>query len=84
LWNAAGEQIEIWPKAKLTLISFKGPAKRLQWIDLPQSFRVDAEAYLAMRANPDPFDERPNAPIRPLAASTIEQQRRIFASPLPS
>jgi len=85
LWNLAGEQIEVWPKAKLTMISFKAPFKRLQWGDLPESFRADAEAYLAMRANPDPFAERPNAPIRPLAASTIKQQKahlRLSASVL--
>ena len=85
LWNAASEQVATWPKAKLKLLSFKPPAKRLQWSDLPESFRADAEAYLAMRANADPFDERPNAPVRPLAASTIRQQKvhlRLAASVL--
>ncbi len=83
LWNAASEKIEAWPKTKLTLISFRAPAKRLQWTDLPPSLLTDAEAYLAMRGKPDPFDERPNAPIRPLAASTIQQQNahiRLSAS----
>jgi integrase len=85
LWNAASEQVAAWPKAKLKLISFKAPAKRLQWSDLPEGFRADAEAYLAMRANADPFDERPNAPSRPLAASTLRQQKvhlRLAASVL--
>jgi integrase len=85
LWNAAGEKVAAWPKSKLTLISFKAPFKRLQWSELPESFRADAEAYLAMRANPDPFDERPNAPVRPLAASTVQQQKahlRLAASVL--
>jgi integrase len=85
LWNAASEQVAAWPKAKLKLISFKAPAKRLQWSDLPEGFRADAEAYLAMRANADPFDERPNAPIRPLATSTLRQQKvhlRLAASVL--
>jgi integrase len=85
LWNAASEQVKAWPKSKLTVISFKAPVKRLQWGDLPESFQKDAEAYLAMRANPDPLDERPNAPIRPLAASTIKQQKahlRLSASVL--
>ena len=38
-----------------------------------------------MRANPDLFDERPNAPRRPLAATTLRQQRehlRLAASVL--
>jgi integrase len=85
LWNAASEKIAAWPKAKLTLISFKAPFKRLQWGDLPESFRADAEAYLSLRVNPDPFDERPNAPIRPLAPSTVQQQKahlRLAASVL--
>jgi len=85
LWNAAREQVSAWPKTKLTLISFKTPAKRLQWDDLPASLLADAEAYLAMRAKPDPFDERPNAPARPLAANTVQQQKvhvRLAASVL--
>src|SRR5690349_16767500 len=44
LWNAASKQIADWPKDKLTLISFKAPAKRFQWGDFPESFRADAEA----------------------------------------
>jgi len=83
LWNAASENIDIWPKAKLPLISFKAPPKRHQWSDLSESLRQDTEAYCAMRENPDLFDERPNAPLRPLAASTLRQQRvhiRLAAS----
>jgi hypothetical protein len=85
LWNVAGENVAAWPKSKLTVISFKAPFKRLQWGDLPATFRADVEAYAAMRLNPDPFDERPNAPVRPLAASTIQQQKahlRLAASVL--
>ena len=85
LWNEAGEKIEVWPSTKLTILSFKSPPKRIQWGDLAESFRRDADAYLAMRANPDLFDERPHAPTRPLAASTLRQQRehvRLAASVL--
>ncbi len=83
LWNEASDQIGIWPKIKLTNLSFKSPPKRLQWSDLSESLRQDAQAYLAMRAEPDLFDERPNAPRRPLAKSTLHQQRehlRLAAS----
>ena len=83
LWNEASKRIEIWPKTALAPISFKAPPKRRQWCELTESFRRDAEAYLAMRANPDPFDENPNAPKRPLAKSTLWQQRehlRLAAS----
>jgi integrase len=82
LWNEASDKIDIWPKAKLTLISFRAPPKRHQWWDLSESLRRDTEAYCAMRENPDLFDERPNAPTR-LAASTLRQQRvhlRLAAS----
>ena len=85
LWNVASEWLDAWPKAKLTLLSFKAPVKRLQWSDLPRSFQDDAETYLTMRAKPDPFDDRPNAPVRRLAASTIRAQRahlRLAASVL--
>jgi integrase len=83
LWNAASENIDVWPKAKLPLISFRAPPKRHQWCDLSKSLLRDTEAYCAMRGNPDLFDERPNAPSRPLAASTLRQQRmhvRLAAS----
>ena len=74
LWNEASEKIGIWPNIKLTNLSFKSPPERLQWSDLSESFRRDARAYLAMRAEPDLFDERPNAPRARLAASTLRQQ----------
>ena len=85
LWNEACEKIETWPKLTFPLVSFKAAPKRLQWNDLPPSLRADAGVYLAMRENPDPFDERTNAPVRSLAASTIQQQRahiRLAASVL--
>jgi hypothetical protein len=34
----------------------------------------DAQSYLAMRADPDVFDERPNAPKQHLAKSTLQAQ----------
>ena len=85
LWNEASEKIEVWPSTQLTILSFKSPPKRIQWGDLAESFRRDADAYLGMRANPDLFDERPHAPTRPLAASTLRQHRehvRLAASVL--
>jgi integrase len=85
LWNEASERIGFWPKTKLSIVSFRPPQKRLRWADLAESFRADVEAYLAMRADPDIFDERPNAPKKPLAMSTLQQQRehlRLAASVL--
>jgi integrase len=85
LWNEMAETSGIWPKAKLATLSFRAPPKRVQWLDLSESFRSDAEKYLATRGHPDPFDERLNAPKRSLAASTLHQQRehlRLAASVL--
>jgi hypothetical protein len=68
---------------KLTTLSFKTPSKHLHWSELNPSLQLEADAYLALRANPDPFDEQPQAPRRPLAATTIRQQRehlRLAAS----
>jgi integrase len=73
-WNEASETIEIWPKAKLTPISFKPPRLRLPLEALSKAFQDDTKAYLKMRADPDIFDERPNAPKQPLAQSTLHQQ----------
>lgn len=73
-WNEASTKFNSWPTTKLTVISFKTPPKHLKWSDLSPSFRKDADAYLALRANPDLFDERPEAPKRPLAATTLHQQ----------
>jgi len=85
LWNEASERIACWSKNKLTIITFKAPQRRLRWVDFTESLRDDVDAYLAMRADPDLFDERPNAPRKPLAKSTIDQQRvnlRLAASVL--
>jgi integrase len=85
LWNEASSQFECWPSTKLTALSFRPPARHLNWSDLSPGFRQDAEQYLALRANPDLFDERPEAPKRPLASTTLRQQRehlRLAASVL--
>ena len=83
VWNEASTKFNFWPTTKLTTISFKTPPKHLKWSELSPSFQQDADAYLALRANPDLFDERPEAPKRPLAATTLGQQRehlRLAAS----
>jgi integrase len=85
LWNEVNTKINPWPATQLTTISFKAPSRHLRWSDLSPSFQEDAAAYLAHRANPDLFDERPEAPKRPLAPTTLRQQRehlRLAASVL--
>src|SRR3984893_10476064 len=83
IWNEASTKFNFWPPTKLTTISFKPAPKHLQWSGLSLSFQQEADTYLALRANPDLFDQRPEAPSRPLAATTIRQQRehlRLAAS----
>jgi len=83
LWNEASTRFSSWPATKLTILSFKAPSKHRMWSDLNPSFQRDADAYLARRADPDLFDERPDAPKRPLAPTTLRQQRehlRLAAS----
>jgi integrase len=85
LWNEGKTKYGSWPAGKLTILSFKAPSRHVNWSGLSPSFQQDADAYLALRANPDLFDERPEAPKRPLAASTLRQQRehlRLAASVL--
>ena len=82
-WNEASTKFDFWPTTKLTTLSFKAPPKHRKWSELSPSFQQDGDAYLALRANPDLFDERPEAPKRPLAATTLRQQRehlRLAAS----
>lgn len=85
LWNEAARVVAGWPQVKLTTLSFRAPSKRRQWHDLATTYRADVDAYIAGRAKPDPFDERPSAPRRPLALSTLRLQRehlRLAASVL--
>ena len=61
LWNEASERKASgrrsgWPPSPSSRLPSKSNG------ELSESFRGDAKAYLAMRADPDLFDERPNAP----------------------
>ncbi|VVT02515.1 site-specific integrase [Rhizobium sp. EC-SD404] len=56
----------------LQKVSFAKPRKS-SWDDLPSELRADAEAYLKMREDPDLEDA--DAPLRPLAKSTLRQIR---------
>ncbi len=83
LWNEASAKFACWPKTNLSRIFFKAPRKRLPWDDLSESFRRDAEAYLGKRGSPDIFEDE--APLRPLAPTTLRQQSehlRLAASVL--
>lgn len=74
-WNKASEQLDSWPNQKLSAMEIGRTERKIAWVDLPCEFKQDADRYLESRRRPDPFDEHPNAPTRPLAEGTILQQR---------
>jgi len=83
VWNEVITKFDFWPTTKLSTLSFKAAPKHRKWSELSPSFQQDGDAYLALRAKPDLFDERPEAPKRALAATTLRQQRehlRLAAS----
>lgn len=83
IWNEAARETADWPGFELSPLSFRVPSEHLTWDELHEDFRRDVSSYLAARKTPDPFDDRPNAPRRPLAESTTELQRahiRLAAS----
>ena len=79
LWNEASTKFTSWPTTKLTKISFKKPAKHLNWSELSPNFQQDADTYLALRANPDLFDERPEAPQAPTRRHNASSTARTSA-----
>jgi integrase len=75
LWTRLRElhpELNLPPLHKL---SFQKPRK-IGWEAVDPAFRADAECYLQMRADPDPDDD--DAPLRPLAASTLRQIREYL------
>lgn len=80
IWNEARARVPGWPPVELSSVSFRPPPKRVLWNDLLDTFRRDADAYLSMRAKPDLFDDRPEAPRRPLAPATVKLQREQLHS----
>ena len=74
LWADARALVPGWPAVELAPISFRQASPNLRWEDLPEGLRTDADAYLRARAEPDLFDDSPDAPTRPLAPSTIRLQ----------
>jgi hypothetical protein len=79
LWNEASTKVDFWPTRKLAILSFKAAPKHRKWSELSPSFQQEGDAYLALRANPDLFDERPEAPKRPLAGYHAASTARTSA-----
>ena len=57
----------------VTVASFRGPPKRLDWAVLPSWFRQDVDDYLSWAGGSDPF--HPDARLRPLAPRTLRLRR---------
>jgi integrase len=84
LWN---EAVVLLPDQGLQALtspaSSTNRVPRLPLTAFPESFRADLEAYLAQRADPDPFN--PDAPPKPAKTSTIKllrEQLRLAANAL--
>lgn len=83
LWSEAADAIPGWPGRKVRLPDNRKPRRHLSLNDLPANLQQDLGAYLAMRANPDPFNDE--APVRSLKPGTIRLQQehvRVAASTL--
>jgi integrase len=72
IWNEAARD----PKLGLqpvTVASFRGPPKRIDWTLLPGSFRKDVDSYLSWCSGSDPFAA--DARSRALAPRTLRLRR---------
>jgi integrase len=74
LWRLAQALLETLPGNLADPVKTRD-GRKLAWDELPKSFLQEANAYLDMRRHPDIFDERLEAPRKPLAESTVRLQR---------
>jgi integrase len=72
IWNEVARDAELGLQS-LTVPSFRGPPKRIDWATLSRSFRRDVDEFLNWASQCDPFaaDSRP----RPLAPRTLRLRR---------
>lgn len=80
IWNELRVEVSQWPQQTLTRLSFRPPPRRVAWTDMPESFVHEAEAYIALRGNPDLFDERPWMPKKRLAPNTLRLLKELLQS----
>ena len=73
IWNEAAARVPGLGLQTVTVASFRGPPKRVDWALLPAAFRQDVDNYLSWGSGSDPFaaDARP----RPLARETLRLRR---------
>jgi len=69
VWNAAAARVPGLGLQPVTVASFRGPPKRVDWVLLPGSFRQDVDNYLSWASGSDPFAA--DARSRALAPETL-------------
>jgi integrase len=72
LWNRAVQTIDGWPSLIVTVPS-TGRRYALAWENFPDSFRVDADAFLHRLGNQDPFADDYAVSAKP---STVAMRRK--------
>jgi integrase len=72
IWNEAARDAELGLQS-LTVPSFRGPPKRMDWALLSRSFRRDVDKYLKWASQSDPF--APDSCPRRLAPRTLRLRR---------
>jgi integrase len=75
LVSEARAQFDDWPIGPLSDVSIGLQPKKTGWLELPEIFRSDVEAWIASRQNPDPFDEADDRPARPIGKGTARLHR---------
>ena len=73
VWNEVAAARPELSHQTVTVASFRGPPKRLDWRLLSSCFRRNVDDYLSWAGGSDPFD--PDARLRPLACRTLRLRR---------
>ena len=73
IWNEAAARVPGLGLQTVTVASFRGPPKRVDWALLPAAFRQDVDNYLSWGSGSDPFAA--DARSRPLARETLRLRR---------
>ena len=73
IWNEVAARAPGLGLQTVTVASFRGPPKRVDWSHFPAAFKQDVDNYLSWGSGCDPF--APDARPRPLARETLRLRR---------